>query len=246
MPSIPSDVSDIGHSPAQDAALFPSDEQLNQRALWISFLIVLGWSVLGLIGALPMYLVSVPCIADLPSSSHFGGAYSTLEDLSLMRLLRYIDSGSANVSTSNLLATRATDASDPEHARVRVIVLTVLVLVLALLPALYKVIKEFNRSVAYWRRWVDIRCEGVEMGWLSATRAQGFVGWGEKRLKDFLLKSGLSAGMENGGRNRRGGTRGKNGNENGRNRSEEQPLASEEQAKLEVDVQSLFSIGCVF
>ena len=35
VPSLPSDVSDAGRSPEIDSELFPSDEQLNQRALWI-------------------------------------------------------------------------------------------------------------------------------------------------------------------------------------------------------------------
>ncbi|KAJ7429302.1 hypothetical protein B0H11DRAFT_1627302, partial [Mycena galericulata] len=89
------DVSDMGRLPAEDAQLFPADKQLNQRAIWIALLIALGWAFLGLAGALPLYMVSMPCLADLPSSAKFSGAYSTLEDLmiSLIRLLRAIESG---------------------------------------------------------------------------------------------------------------------------------------------------------
>jgi hypothetical protein len=113
-----------------------------------------------------------------------------------MRLLRAFDSGSANVSTSNLLQlhTRAVVSgggnTDPEHLRVCIIVLTVLVLVVALLPALYKTIKELNRVIAYRQHWIALRCEGKQMGWLSARRAPAFAGWGEQRFKDFVIKSG--------------------------------------------------------
>ncbi|KAJ7620563.1 hypothetical protein DFH06DRAFT_67290 [Mycena polygramma] len=233
VPPVPSDVSDLGKSPAGDAALFPSDEQLSQRAIWIALLIALGWAFLGLAGALPLYMVSMPCIADLPSSSTFGGAYSTLEDLSLMRLLRALDSGSANVSTANLLHVRAvaSGAGDPDHLRIRIIVLTVLVLVFALLPALYKIIKELNRLIAYRKRWAALRCEGKQMGWLSARKAPGFAGWGEQRFKDFVVKSGLSSGVQGGSepRPRRSPTR------------DDQPNQAEKDA-LQIDVTNIYSI----
>ncbi|KAJ7840756.1 Hsp70 protein-domain-containing protein [Mycena leptocephala] len=231
----------MGQSPAEDAKLFPADEQLSQRAIWIALLIALGWAFLGLAGALPLYMVSMPCIADLPSTATFSGAYSTLEDLSLMRLLRAFDSGSANVSTSNLLQLHARAVvsgagnTDPEHLRIRIIVLTVLVLVVALLPALYKIIKELNRVIAYRQRWIALRCEGKQMGWLSARRAPGFAGWGEQRFKDFVIKSGLSSGMQ--GSNGNG-----NGNGSGRQR-DDQPNQAEKDA-LQIDITNIFSI-CV-
>ncbi|KAF8183820.1 hypothetical protein K438DRAFT_1838672 [Mycena galopus ATCC 62051] len=251
VPPVPSDVSDMGKTPAGDAALFPADEQLSQRGLWIAFLIALGWAFLGLGGALPLYMVSTKCIADLPNTATFGGAFSTLEDLSLMRLLRAIDSGQYNVSTANLLhsPTRRSDAgtnsqvlkadNDPEHLRARIIVLTVLVLVLALLPALWKIIKELNRLIAYRNRWAALRCEGKQLGWLSARKAPGFAGWGEQRVKDFVVKSGLSSGMQ-------GGSVQTNGNGNRRRREEAEggdvEPNQEEKDALQVDITNIFSI----
>lgn len=244
VPAVPSDVSNAGRSTTEDAKLFPSDEQLNQRALWISFLIVLGWSVLGLIGALPLYLVQTPCIAQTGPPTIYGGAYSTLQDLSLMRLLRLFDDGT--ISTSNLIKLQAraesTDSEDPQHARVRVIVLTALTLVLGVLPALWKIVKEFNKLVAYRKSFVNVRCEGKELGWLSARDAPGFVGWGEKRLKDYMLKIGLSLSME-AREERQNGVRPRNGERRTRRPEERQPLNHNEDANLEIDIQSLFSIG---
>ncbi|KAG5639564.1 hypothetical protein H0H81_012235 [Sphagnurus paluster] len=226
---------------ADNAELFPSDEQLNQRVLWVSFLIVCGWTIIGLGGALPLYTISTPCLGENAPTTSFGGAYATLEDLSLMRLLQLFDNN--GISTNNLIKIqiRAESSADPQNARIRVIVLTALTLLLGVLPPLWKIIKEFNKLVAYRRAFVEIRCEGKELGWLSATRAPGFVGWGEKRLKDFILKTGLSYSMEP--RDRRARTRARNRDLMTRGGEERQPLNALEEANLEVDVQSLFSIG---
>ena len=39
---MPRDVSDVGDSPAGDARLFPSDDELSQRTIWLAFLLVLA------------------------------------------------------------------------------------------------------------------------------------------------------------------------------------------------------------
>ncbi|THH33123.1 hypothetical protein EUX98_g1076 [Antrodiella citrinella] len=214
VPPIPTDVSDSGKSAEIDAELFPSDELLMQRTLWVCLLIVLWWSVLGLAGLLPLYTVSTPCLAHSAPPSTFTGVYSVLQDLSLLRLLQLIDD------------TRTT------AARTRVIILTVLAIVLGIIPVLWKIIHEFNRLVDLRRRWTEVRCQNQEMGWLSARYNPGFVGWGEKRLKTFIQKAGLSVLLESPeeGRTRRSTRR-------------HGDLESEEAANLEIDVQHLFSIG---
>jgi calcium permeable stress-gated cation channel len=199
--------------------------------LWIGFLIVLGWTILGLAAALPLYLVSTPCLADYGSQSSFGGVYSTLQDLSLLRLLRLLDSGNAPATQNNLHTRAIVNGKDAAHeARIRLIILTVLVLVVALLPALWKIMREYSRLVAYRGRWIEIRCQGQDMGWLSVRKAPGFTGWGEKKLKDFILKTGLSSSLERNGDKRR-------------RLPDDAQLSHGERANLEVDIQSLFSIG---
>ncbi|KAK7055165.1 MPN domain-containing protein [Favolaschia claudopus] len=242
VPSVSSDVSDMGKSPAGDAELFPADEQLSQRALWIALLIALGWALLGLGGALPLYMVSTPCLADLPNTATFSGSSSTLEDLSLMRLLRAIDSGKYNVSTTNLLAKRADEGADndPQHLRVRIIVLTVITIVLALLPALWKIIKELNILIAYRKRWLTLRCEGKQLGWLSARKAPGFAGWGEQRVKDFVVKSGLSSGMQGGSLLTGNGSRRRR--EAGEEEEAAQEPNQEEKDVPQIDITNIFSI----
>ncbi|CDO75477.1 hypothetical protein BN946_scf184935.g13 [Trametes cinnabarina] len=237
VPSLPSDVSDAGRSPAKDAVLFPSDEQLSQRVLWVCTLIAAGWTLLALAGFLPLYMVSTPCLADSVPKPHFTGAYSALQDLSLLRLLRLYDAGQVTTADArgvNSLSRRAVvDGRDRTHdARIRIIIATVLAIVLGLLPVLWKILKEFSRLVAYRERWMDVRCQGLEMGWLSARHAPGFVGWGEQRLKDYLVKIGLSSSLDANDRNARS-----------RRRRRAQEANLEERGAYEIDIQSLFSIG---
>lgn len=233
VPDVPLDALDARRSIAHDAELFPSDEQLNQRTLWTMLLVVFGWSILGLASALPLYLVSMPCVAQTGPQATFNGVYSTLQDLSLMRLLLLFDE--EGIPTTNLL-------QYPHNARARVIALTVLALVFGLLPASWKVLREFNTMVAYRKSFINMRCEGQELGWLTASRAPGFVGWGERRMKDFLLRTGLSYSME--ARDSRDDSQTRSDRRRAR-RSEEQHLNHQEEANLEVDIQSLFSIGSV-
>ncbi|KAK0198749.1 hypothetical protein F5146DRAFT_918927 [Armillaria mellea] len=241
VPSIPSNVSDAGKSIRADAALFPSDDQLSQRTLWTCFLICLGWTFLGLAGALPLYLVSAPCHSELPSPSLYGGGYNMLQDLSLSRLLRLLDAG--NISTANLATMlKRADATDSQNFRVRIIVLTALTLGLALLPALWKILREFNRLVAYRERWLDTMCEGKDIGWLSARYAPGFVGWGEQRLKDFIVKTGLSLSFDQNDSSRdRNATRIR-GSARRRRSGENEPLNANHDGRPDVDIESLFSI----
>ncbi|KZT30913.1 hypothetical protein NEOLEDRAFT_1053480 [Neolentinus lepideus HHB14362 ss-1] len=235
VPSVPTDVSDAGRSPVRDAELFPSDEQLSQRTLWMTFVIVLGWSIIGLAGALPLYLVSTSCLADSAPHATYMGVYSVLQDLSLLRLLRYYDNQSTS-STTTSFAKRATDGTRLTNARVRIIILTILLIVLAVIPGVWKILKEFNRAVAYRERWLKVRCGDMDMAWISARKAPGFRGWGERRLKEFIVKSGLGSTLDtedttNGRRRRRQDT-------------SEVPLTRvEEEKNLEVDIQGLFSIG---
>jgi hypothetical protein len=245
VPSLPSDVSDAGRSIAHDAKLFPSDEELSQRVLFLALKITLGWSIVALGGVIPLYLINTPCNADFPSPAVFGlGGYSTLSDISLIRFLRLFDTG--NASSENLLGRASLlDGDDPFHARIRVIVLTILTILLGLLPALIGVVREFNAIVAYRRRWLQVRCQSKDLGWLSARKALGFATWGEKQFKDYLVKIGLSSTLSDTAKRNGNGhrARARNGEQRSRRREEEQPLNLNDDIDAEVDVQSLFSIG---
>ena len=246
VPPLPSDVSNAGRSNAQDAKLFPSDEELSQRVLFVALKIALWWSIIALGGALPLYLINTPCNADFPSPAVFGqGGYSTLTDISLIRLLRLFDTGNVTQASSKNLTARALSLNDPSHARVRVIILTILTLLLGLLPALITITREFNRIIAYRRRWLQVRCQRKDLGWLSARKAPGFATWGEKEFKGYLVKIGLSSTLSDAAKRNGKGNRArtKNGEKGTRRREEERLLNLNDDFDAEVDIQSLFSIG---
>lgn len=243
VPDLPDDVQDAGRNTATDAHLFPSDEEVTQRILWIALLICMGWSILALGGALPLYLVQVPCLAQSAPRNYTYGGYSAVHDLSLLRLLQLLDDREITTTTdiqlgsSTQLATRAiVDGKDlKSNARIRIIILTALLIALGLIPALWKILREFNTVANYRKRWVNVRCGNNEMGWLSASKAPGFVGWGEKRLKSYLLKTGLSSKLESAGESRR------------EKKERERRLVERTHAGEgpEIDIESLFSIGSV-
>lgn len=201
----------------------------------------MGWSVLALGGALPLYLINVPCLAQSAAHNFTYGGYSAVYDLSLLRLLQLLDdrqiTTTTNAANSLQLVTRATvNGEDLKgNAQIRIIILTALLIALGLIPALCKILREFNTVANYRKRWIKFKCASSEMGWLSASKAPGFVGWGEKRLKSYLLKTGLSSKLESAGESRR--------ERKERERRLVERINSGEGP--EIDIESLFSIGCV-
>lgn len=100
IPSVTNESSRFASTAARNAELFPSDEELSQRTLWTSIKVVSIWTVLGLAGMLPLYMVTTPCLASSAPSPEYGGMYSTLQDLSLLRVLQLLDSGEVHVGVS--------------------------------------------------------------------------------------------------------------------------------------------------
>ncbi|EIW86933.1 hypothetical protein CONPUDRAFT_115821 [Coniophora puteana RWD-64-598 SS2] len=234
-PSIQEDVSNAGQSMAEDAQLFPSDEELSQRTLWTSFLVVLSWSLAGLAGAIPLYTVNIPCLAQSNGPALYTGVFSVLQDLSLLRLLRSIDNLQL-ASQSYLALAHLNPAESMSIPHTRIIVLACLAVVATMLPALYLTLKEFRVIVALRKRWLDIRCGGRDMGWLSADNAPGLAGMGEQSLKEYLVKLGLrSVGRPN----RRNGRHASSLSHSHWNSSQSSSSAD---GVVEVDVQGLFSI----
>ncbi len=125
------------------------------------------------------------------------------------------------------------------RARLRVIIVTVLLIVVGLFPALVKILREYSRLVAFRRKWTDVHLQGKEMGWISARDAPGFIGWGEKRLKDFILKTGLSSslGFSAEPASTGVGRRGRSGR-----RGYGPYMFEEEDNGFEVDISSLFTV----
>ncbi|KAG9015185.1 hypothetical protein FRB94_004304 [Tulasnella sp. JGI-2019a] len=241
-PSLTNDNPQTGN-PVMDAAqAFPSDEQLSQRTLYVAFLITLGWTFLGLAVILPIYLVSTPCLATSTPALTEGTAYSTLSDLSLMRLLKLVDNNDlTTVGANHQRRAIINGVNEYNTARARLIAVTVLLILLGVLPALRKILKEFNSLVAYRQRWLAVRCGGLEMGWLSLIEAPGLTGWSESRMKDYLTKNGLGRSLDH--RRSKPARRGWFNREpsySGQNSQDQ--AAEEERAEPSIDVQGVFTV----
>ncbi|EED80495.1 predicted protein, partial [Postia placenta Mad-698-R] len=230
IPQLLGEQSRAGKSVARDTEVYPSDEELTLRTLWTTILVVSGWTFLGLAGLLPLYMVAIPCLASSTLPFAFSGQYSTLQDLSILRILSLLpqDDASASSGPSNA------GLQSAPYIRIRLIILTIFAIVLALVPALWLIMREFNKMVAYRECWVNDRCQNIEMGWLSARQAPGIVGWGEKRLKDFIVKTGLSSSLD---------ATGSNDGQSRRRRRRTPDWSDAEKGRFEVDIQNLFSIG---
>lgn len=205
-----------------DSTRLPSDEQLAHRTLLKTFIIVCFSTIVGLAGGLPLYLVQTPCIAHVLRNNPFGGRFSTMQDLSLFRLLDLQD---------NNLPTRP-------KIQIRLIILAVMVVAVVAIPSILKFLHEFNRIVVYHRQWLGIRCGGMEMAWLSLGDARGFAGWSENTLKDYLVKVGLSQGFKV-----------NDGNQSNVMTSDfvqESLVGRKDHVQFEIDIQNLFSVVYVF
>ncbi|KIM28865.1 hypothetical protein M408DRAFT_16235 [Serendipita vermifera MAFF 305830] len=248
-----------GQAVSDPAQLFASDEQLAQRTLWIVFLICLVWSIIALAVALPIYLVNTPCLPNSGPETQYGGRYGTLNDLSLLRLLRMLDDGQINgASQGKIFWKRLLDQNGKDlapDANGRLIAICVIMIVLGILPILWKLWKEFTALAAYYKAWDEGRCERYEIGYLSAGTgnsillgnrggAWGWRGWGEGKVKAFFRKAGLG-----GGSGLRPGPKAPAGDDadmpssGRRRRNQPSPDSIEEKADAEVNVTSVFSVG---
>ncbi len=248
-----------GQAVSDPAQLFASDEQLAQRTLWIVFLICLVWSFIALALALPIYLVQTPCLPNSGVDTQYGGRYGTLNDLSLLRLLRMLDDGKINGASQGqkigslwrrLLDQNGNDLAPNAYGRL--IAICVIIIVLAILPALWKLWKEFRVLANYHKSWDEKRCERYEIAYISAGTgnsvllgnrggAWGWRGWGEGKVKAFFRKAGL------GGTGLRAGANSAavEDKEGRRARNRSSPEGNEEKADAEINVTSVFSIGYV-
>ena len=239
IPSISNVPSDPQDPAAEDARRFPSDEELSQRTLWVCFVVVLGLSILGLAGALPLYLISLPCLAETAPAPRYLGGYSILQDLSILRVLQLFDNREISTRSNDNVFEIVNGKDLKDRARVRVIVVTGLLIAVGLVPALAKILREYCKLVAFRRKWTDVHLQGREMGWISARDAPGFVSWGETRLKDFILKTGLSSSLDFSAEPAHSGV-GRRGRSTRNGRS---PYTYfEEDTGMEVDISSLFTI----
>ena len=181
----------------------------------------------------------MPCLAKTAPPPRYMGGYSTLQDLSILRVLMLLDNRNVSTSSDTSVLEVVNGQDLKWRARLRVIIVAALLIVLGLIPALVKILREYSNLIAFRRKWTDIHLQGKEMGWISAREAPGFVGWGEKRIKDFILKTGLSSSLDFSAEPATSGTG--RGGRSGR-RGHSSPYMHGEDVGPEVDILSLFTI----
>jgi hypothetical protein len=198
----------------------------------------------------------------------YGGRYGTLNDLSVLRLLRMLEAGTINTSgstkrTLSYLRKRLVDSNGKDlanNAYSRLIALCVIIIVIAILPALFKLWKEFRLLSNYYKLWDEGRCDSIEMGYLSCGSgnsrflgnrggAWGWRGWGEGKIKAFFRKAGLG-GSGMGGRGASASGAGEKSAllsppRSRHHREPSTPGSSDERGDTEVNVLSVFSVGYV-
>jgi len=117
-----------------------------------------------------------------------------------------------------------------------------MLIVIGLIPALVKILREYGKLLAFRRKWTDVHLQGKEMGWISVQEAPGFANWGEKRLKDFILRTGLSSSLDFSAEPANSGTGTGRRGRSGRHLQISPYAFAEEDVGLEVDILSLFTI----
>ncbi|KAF9519867.1 hypothetical protein BS47DRAFT_1357887 [Hydnum rufescens UP504] len=136
----------------------------------------------------------IPQIASLRHTlpnAQYGGQYSALHDLSVIRLLRLLHRGSVTPDEGVLQRRLLVDGVDESHkARLRLLVLSIMVIVLVM-AALLMLYREFNKLLSYRRLWLRVRCDDMEIGWLSLDQTPGLTGLGEEAVKDVFAGNGL-------------------------------------------------------
>ena len=140
---------------------------------------------------MPLYVVDTPCTGDTLPNAKYGGQYSALHDLSLIRLLRLLPRGSVSTGSAVLHRRLFVDGVDESRkARSRLLGLTILVVVLAVAASLL-LFREFHKLLSYRRLWLRVRCGEMEMGWLSAGQTPGLASLGEDAVKEVFADNGL-------------------------------------------------------
>lgn len=167
-----------------------TDAHLHIHTLFTALRLVGLWTATSLAAALPLYTVGIPCLAVGRGRSAWGGVTGSLTDLSLLRLLDALDPAELvpTSSTSLLALGKRAESLDPQSdVRTRLLILTVLVPLVAVCPALVLILRAFSHAAQHRARFLADSCGGLELVWLPFARE----GLGEEALREVLMDGGL-------------------------------------------------------
>jgi hypothetical protein len=150
-------------------------------------------SLVALGAVLPMFLVKVPCLGETSPQNYLGGRLGALTDLSLLRLLNALDPSPDSESTSNFLhlpipirALPSTISPAISSARIRLIIILVLITVLSVFGGLFAIARSYSALSKYRKNFTDQVSGGLSMVFISSKNAAGWNGLTEEKIKIWL------------------------------------------------------------
>jgi hypothetical protein len=170
-----------------------SSAALAQRTMFTGLKLAALSSLVALGAILPMFLVKVPCLGETSPQNYLGGRLGTLTDLSLLRLLNALDPSPDSESTSNFLhlpiqirALPSTISPAISSARIRLIIILVLITVLSVFGGLFAIARSYSALSKYRKNFTDQVSGGLSMVFISSKNAAGWDGLTEEKIKIWL------------------------------------------------------------
>ncbi|WVQ97737.1 hypothetical protein IAU59_004851 [Kwoniella sp. CBS 9459] len=152
-------------------------------------------SILTLGVVLPVLVAKVPCLGQTAPSNSLGGRLGTLNDLSLLRLLDALDPSPDSPATTNSLlrlfqgdkrSLSSTITPAIDSARIRLIVILVLLAVLAVGGGLFVVTRTYASLYYAKKEFEEKTCEGMDMVFISSRNADGWRNTPEEGLRRWF------------------------------------------------------------
>jgi hypothetical protein len=170
-----------------------SSAALAQRTMFTGLKLAALSSFVALGAVLPMFLVKVPCLGETSPQNYLGGRLGTLTDLSLLRLLNSLDPSPDSKATSNFLhlpiqlrALPSTIAPAISSARIRLIIILVLITVISVFGGLFAIARSYSALSKYRKNFSEQVCGGLSMVFISSKNAAGWNGLTEEKIKIWL------------------------------------------------------------
>jgi hypothetical protein len=170
-----------------------SSAALAQRTMFTGLKLAALSSFVALGAALPMFLIKVPCLGETSPRNDLGGRLGSLTDLSLLRLLNALDPSPDSDSTSNFLhlpiqlrALPSTISPANSTARIRLIIILVLITVLSVGGGLFAIARAYAALSEYRKKFTEQVCGGLNMVFISSTHSPGWDGLTEEKIKIWL------------------------------------------------------------
>lgn len=186
------------HLPSMSSPASLSEGHLGLHSMLAALKLAAVPSLVALAAALPLYLVNTPCLDATSPSNTLGGRTGSLTDMSLLRLLNSLDPSPGSQSTSSQLHLQAYIRALPStiapaigSARVRLIVLLVIITVLGCGGGLFVLFRAYTAFARYHKRFELEICGGMDMVIIPLQRAKAWSGLSEEGIRRWIGERGL-------------------------------------------------------